>query len=48
MRGTLLALLLAAGPAFAAPYDVAEKDIATLQADLRRGVSLRCSWSRPI
>jgi len=27
-------LLLAAGPAFAAPYDVVEKDIATLQADL--------------
>jgi amidase len=34
MRGTLLALLLAAGPAFAAPYDVVEKDITTLQADL--------------
>jgi amidase len=34
MRGILLALLLAAGPAFAAPYDVVEKDIATLQADL--------------
>src|SRR6201996_7501403 len=34
MRGTVLALLLAAGPAFAAPYDVVEKDIATLQADL--------------
>jgi len=27
-------LLLAAGPAFAAPYDVVEKDITTLQADL--------------
>ena len=27
-------MLLAAGPAFAAPYDVVEKDIATLQADL--------------
>ncbi len=27
-------MLLAAGPAFAAPYDVVEKDIATLQTDL--------------
>src|SRR5690349_6449384 len=34
MRGIILALLMTAGPAFAAPYDVVEKDIATLQADL--------------
>jgi amidase len=34
MRAILLILLLAAGPVLAAPYDVAEKDIATLQADL--------------
>lgn len=42
MRGILLALLLAsfllkAGPALAAPYDVTEKDIATLQADMAAG-----------
>jgi amidase len=34
MRAILLVLLLAAQPAFAASYDVVEKDIATLQADL--------------
>jgi amidase len=34
MRALLLVLLLTAEPAFAASYDVAEKDIATLQADL--------------
>jgi amidase len=34
MRAILLVLLLVARPAFAASYDVAEKDIATLQADL--------------
>jgi amidase len=34
MRAIILILLLAAEPAVAVPYDVAEKDIATLQADL--------------
>ena len=34
MRALLLVLLLTAEPAFAASYDVVEKDIATLQADL--------------
>src|SRR5882757_870483 len=34
MRAIFLALLLAAEPVCAAPYDVVEKDITTLQADL--------------
>ena len=34
MRAIILALLLAAGPVCAAPYDVVEKDITSLQADL--------------
>ena len=34
MRAALFALLLTAQPIFAAPYDVAEKDITALQADL--------------
>ena len=34
MRPIFLALLLTAQPVLAAPYDVAEKDITTLQADL--------------
>ena len=34
MRAIVLALLLAAEPVCAAPYDVVEKDITTLQADL--------------
>jgi amidase len=34
MRAIFLALLLAAQPVCAAPYDVVEKDITTLQADL--------------
>ena len=34
MRAIILALLLAAGPVCAAPYDVVEKDITALQADL--------------
>ena len=34
MRAIFLALLLAAGPVCAAPYDVVEKDITMLQADL--------------
>lgn len=40
MRGLILAAclgLLIAAPAWAAPYDVAEKDIATLQADMAAG-----------
>lgn len=34
MRVILIALLLVANPAVAAPYDIVEKDITTLQADL--------------
>ncbi len=40
MRGMILAAALSVGlvvPALAAPYDVAEKDIATLQADMTAG-----------
>jgi len=34
MRAIFLILLLAAEPAVAAPYDIVEKDITTLQSDL--------------